>query len=497
MIARAETPRPGGSQEIARAFLEVVGVEKAYEAVRALGGVDFRVAPGEVVGLVGHNGAGKSTLMNILAGVVPRSGGDLRLLGRSVERWSSHEAQRSGLRCVFQELSLCANLSLAENARILHRGLTGFGWRKKAAALTQQALDAVFPGNGIDPWASVGDLAIGERQMAEIARAFSELNEEVRCVILDEPTSALGHEATGQLLEYICKAAASGIAIVLITHRLNEIVAVCDRVVVMVDGLVAAEHPAAGLTRGKLVSSMGTIEAARETGQRASVAGDAPLVVNDRGTGAGDLMVQARRGEIVGFAGLDGHGQRDRLRSIFLAAVRAADSRGAKVAFVAGDRPREGVFALWSIGENLTIRSLDALGRHGLVSPAAARALATKWSERLKVKTPSIDEPILSLSGGNQQKVLFARALASDAEVIFLDDPMRGVDVGTKNEVYRIIRDEADRGRSFLWYTTELDELSNCGRIYVFREGRATDELTGAEIEPNRILQASFGGAHG
>ena len=497
MTSRATASRPDGSQEVARAFLEVTGVEKTYGAVRALGGVDFRIAPGEVVGLVGHNGAGKSTLMNVLAGVVQRSAGDFRLGGRAVGRWSPFEAQRNGLRCVFQEVSLCANLSLDENARILHRGLNRFGWRKTALDLTQRSLDAVFPGHSIDPWTTVADLAIGERQMAEIARAFSELGEPVRCVILDEPTSALGHEATGQLLEYIRKAAASGIAIILITHRLNEILAVCDRVVVMVDGLVAAEHPAAGLTRTKLVESMGTIEAAHATGRRATIAAETPLVVNDRGRDAEDLTVLARQGEIVGFAGLDGHGQRDRLRSIFLSAARAGQTGATKVAFVAGDRPNEGVFALWSIGENLTIRSLDALGRHGIVSPGAAQALAVKWSERLKVKTLSVDEPILSLSGGNQQKVLFARALASDADLIFLDDPMRGVDVGTKNEVYRLIRDEADRGRSFIWYTTELEELSNCGRIYVFREGRATDELVGEEIEPNRILQASFGGAHG
>ena len=493
MITRATAQN---SQDVARAYLEVAGVQKSYGAVRALGGVDFHIASGEVVGLVGHNGAGKSTLMNVLAGVVERTAGEFRLKGRFIGRWSSFDAQRNGLRCVFQELSLCANLSLVENARILHRSLTGFGWRKKATELTQRALDAVFPGHGIDPWTKVGDLAIGERQMAEIARAFSELDERVSCVILDEPTSALGHEATRQLLEYIGKAAASGVAIILITHRLNEILAVCGRVVVMVDGLVAAEHNGVGLTRARLVESMGAIEAARETERRANIAAETPLVVNDRGKDAGDLAVQARRGEIVGFAGLDGHGQRDRLRAIFLAAVRAGDLGGVKVAFVAGDRPTEGVFALWSIGENLTIRSLDALARSGVIAPNAARALATEWSEKLQIKTPSIDEPILSLSGGNQQKVLFARALASDADVIFLDDPMRGVDVGTKNEVYRIIRDEADRGRCFIWYTTELDELSNCGRIYVFREGRAKSVLVGDEIEPNNILQSSFGGAH-
>ncbi|WP_245456867.1 ATP-binding cassette domain-containing protein [Mesorhizobium sp. M7A.F.Ca.CA.004.04.1.1] len=165
-------------------------------------------------------------------------------------------------------------------------------------------------------------------------------------------------------------------------------------------------------------------------------------------------------------------------------------------AYVAGDRGSEGVFSLWSIADNLTIRSLNALTRGGMISGAAARKLAETWSERLKVKAPSIDTPIMSLSGGNQQKVLFARALASDAEVIFLDDPMRGVDVGTKQEVYRLIRAEAENGRAFVWYTTELEELTNCERIYVFREGRAVTRLEDEAIETGRILQASFGGDH-
>jgi ribose transport system ATP-binding protein len=488
MPTRATSTRLDAPADVARPYIEVKGVRKDFGAVQALGGVDFQTAPGEVVGLVGHNGAGKSTLMNVLAGVIQRTSGDFQLDGRPVERWNPHEAHRNGLRCVFQELSLCANLSLAENVRVVHRSLTGFGWRKRAEKVIARALEAVFPGH-------VSDLPMGARQMAEIACAFSETDERVRCVILDEPTSALGHEAARQLLEHIRRAATAGVACILITHRLNEILAVCDRVVVMVDGLIVAEHPAAGLTRARLVESMGTIEGAREE-RRAGAAADGPLVVDHPGIDAEDLPIQARRGEIVGFAGLDGHGQRDRLRAMFLAAS-GAGAGAAKPAFVAGDRINEGVFPLWTIGENLTIRSLEALRRRGAVSMRAARSLAQTWSERLKVKTPSIDEPILSLSGGNQQKVLFARALASDAEVIFLDDPMRGVDVGTKNEVYRLIRAEAERGRCFVWYATELEELSNCRRIYVFREGRATTELAGEAIEQNRILQASFGGAHG
>ena len=184
------TPEPG------RIFLEVRDVRKTYGGVHALRGVDFRISPGEVVGIVGHNGAGKSTLMNILAGTVPRTGGDFNIGSHKVSSWSPHQAQSHGLRCVFQELSLCATLTLAENTRIIHRPLRGLGWRKRARIVIRRTLDEIFPGHGISVEAKVADLPIGSRQMVEIARAFSVTDKPVQCVILDEPTSALGHEAT-------------------------------------------------------------------------------------------------------------------------------------------------------------------------------------------------------------------------------------------------------------------------------------------------------------
>jgi ribose transport system ATP-binding protein len=327
--------------------------------------------------------------------------------------------------------------------------------------------------------------------MVEIARAFSETDIKVRCVILDEPTSALGHGATEQLLAHIRRAASRGIACILITHRLNEILAVCDRAVIMVDGKIVAERPGASLSRAALVELMGSIERPRELTAGKAATARAPMI-RHAGSDAADLAIEVGKGEIVGFAGLDGHGQRERLRAMFYAARKGR--RALPGAYVAGDRGSEGVFSLWSIADNLTIRSLDALKRGGMISTEAVRTLAETWSDRLKIKAPSIDTPILSLSGGNQQKVLFARALASDAQVIFLDDPMRGVDVGTKQEVYALIRSEAENGRSFVWYTTELEELANCERIYVFREGRAATRLEGNDIETGRILQASFGG---
>ena len=472
-------------------LVEARGVRKSFGAVHALVGVDFTLSRGEVLGLVGHNGAGKSTLMNVLSGALQRTEGTFVYAGRPAERWGTAEAQANGLRCIFQELSLCANLSAAENTSIIHRALRGLGWRQRARALITRALDDIFPGHGIDPDIRIADLSIGERQMVEIARAFTETDSKVSCVILDEPTSALGHRPAEQLLAYIRTAAGRGIACILITHRLNEILAVSNRVVVMMDGAVVADQPAADLTRSDLVGMMGNIEAPHEKGATAQRKGSQTLVINHAGIDGADQAIRASAGEIIGFAGLDGHGQRERLRAIYEA------TRKVPVAFVAGDRGVEGVMPLWSIADNLTIRSLNALQKGGFVSPSAARALAESWSKRLKVKAPSIDTPILSLSGGNQQKVLFARALASDGEVILLDDPMRGVDVGTKQEVYRLIREEADRGRTFIWYTTEFEELKNCDRLYVFRDGRAVAEVPGDEIDHKRILEASFGGANG
>jgi ribose transport system ATP-binding protein len=494
MVYSPPPPIYDASQALSDLLIEVQDVHKTYGAVQALCGVDFRLGRGEVVGLVGHNGAGKSTLMNVLSGAVQRTAGSFRYAGDEIGIWGTAQAQANGLRCVFQELSLCTNLSAAENTRIIHRQLRGTGWRRRAREAISRALDDIFPGHGIDPDTKISDLAIGARQMVEIARAFTKTDIAVRCVILDEPTSALGHQTTQQLLAYIRKAAACGIACILITHRLNEILAVCDRAVVMVDGKVVSERPTKRLSRSDLVAMMGSIESTDERSAHPRSSSVGPRSIDHPGIDASDRPVQAAAGEIIGFAGLDGHGQRERLRAIFAAIQKAGKTRAA---YVAGDRGLEGVFALWSIADNLTIRSLNALQRFGFVSTPAARALTERWSGRLKVKTPSIDAPILSLSGGNQQKVLFARALASDARVIFLDDPMRGVDVATKQEVYQLIRTEAAQGRTFVWYTTELEELKNCDRLYVFREGRAVEEIHGDAIDQHRILEASFGGAHG
>jgi ribose transport system ATP-binding protein len=483
--------------EDSQAIVDLDGVEKHFGAIRALDGVDFAVRRGECVGLVGHNGAGKSTLMHLLAGTLPPDRGTIAVAGNLQGRYSAALAQSLGIRCVFQELSLCPNLTVAENTRINHAALSGFGWRRRAGELIRAKLDEIFPDHDISPSDVVRDLSIGRRQMVEVARAFTVTDKPLHLVILDEPTSSLDAHTAGQLLSFVRRAVAGGTSSILISHLLGEILDHSDRIVVMRDGKVVAADKAAAFDRAKLVRAMGDVE------QRAAVLGAdegvkaaaGPLRVRARpGRQEDGAALTAREGEIIGLAGLAGHGQTRLLLDIFEAAARAKPGLEvtAPVALVAGDRQADGIFPLWSIAENIGIRSIAALRDGFLISKRREDELAARWIERIRIRTPHAANNILSLSGGNQQKALFARALGSDAKIVLMDDPMRGVDYGTKIEVYALIREEARTGRTFLWHTTETDELDNCDRVYVFRNGRIVAELGRAEITEEKVIQSSF-----
>ena len=481
-------------------IVSLEGVEKHFGAVRALDGVDFKVGAGECVGLVGHNGAGKSTLMNVLAGVLSPGAGDIRIGGAQETAWSVRRAQDQGIRCVFQELSLCPNLSVAENARVNHPTVRGFGWPRRAAALNGARLHENFPGHGVDPSEIVSDLPIGRRQMVEVARAFTVSDKPIRLVILDEPTSSLDAHASGQLLAYVRKFVADGGSVILISHVLGEILANADRIVIMRDGKVVSADVASAYDRDRLVGVMGGGEMQHRVPHRPTpdAALDRPVRVRARPLRQADeTELVAREGEIVGLAGLAGHGQTELLLTIVGAASRprAGFEITAPVALVPGDRQTDGIFPQWSISENIGIRSLEKLKGRLLVSRKREAALAEHWKREIKIRTPDMANNILSLSGGNQQKALFARALGSDARIILMDDPMRGVDIGTKLDVYDLIRAEAANGRTFLWYTTETEELENCDRIYVFRSGRIVASLTREELSEEMVIQSSFGGA--
>ncbi|MCT8997474.1 sugar ABC transporter ATP-binding protein [Chelativorans intermedius] len=477
----------------AHPIIEVEDARISFGAVRALDGVSLAIMPGECVGLVGHNGAGKSTIVNVINGGLTPDTGRVASNGGALERYGINVARAHGVRCVFQELSLCPNLTVAENVRIMHRNLGGAGWRGRARRIIGESLDRIFPDHGIDGDETVGTLSIAERQMVEIAMAFSDAGTPPRLVILDEPTSSLDASLARQMLTHVRRFVEAGGAVIFISHILHEILATADRIIVMKDGRIVAERPAGGFDANSLFEAMGSVAKGAAARRQNRDLAAAPIVLRQTGSG---LPFTAREGEIVGLAGLSGHGQTEML--LKLHALRSGNWRPRRdpaVAFVAGDRRLNGIFELWSILKNLSVASLGDLTRHGLVDEKAEEARAESWKARIEIRTQSMANPVLSLSGGNQQKVLFARALSTRAPVVLMDDPMRGVDVGTKQEVYRIIRSEAEAGRTFVWYSTEMEEVCLCDRVYVFREGAIVAELDGDEVSEKNILAASFQGA--
>lgn len=460
-------------------IVTLVDAAKHFGPVRALDGVSLSVGPGDCIGLVGHNGAGKSTLVNMINGGLAPSAG-------SVVFSAGNSALDAGVRSVFQELSLCPNLTVAENLRISHSALKGPGWRRPARAEIRASLDTVFPGHSISANAEVDTLSIAERQMIEIAIGFAPRGNEARLVILDEPTSSLDEGIADQLLKHIQQFCAAGGAVVFISHMLGEVFKVASRIIVLKDGKIVAERPCGDFTRQGLVDAMGHVapEAGEDTGPKGDYGPE--LLRTPQG-------LAARQGEIVGLSGLAGHGQAEALARLYLSRSSAwKSSKSPEVVFVAGDRARDGVLPLWSILRNISVSVLQQTARRGFVNRQAETAIAADWKARIGIRTDDLRNPILSLSGGNQQKVLFARALASRAPLVIMDDPMRGVDVGTKQDVYAMIRAEAAKGRTFLWYSTETEEVCQCDRVFVFRNHEISAELTGADITEEKILGASF-----
>jgi ribose transport system ATP-binding protein len=466
------------------------GVRVTFGAVKALDGADLVIHAGECVGLVGHNGAGKSTIVNVINGGLTPHDGSLSYGGNEVAGIAA--ARAGGVRCVFQELSLCPNLTVAENVRIMHAELKGWNWRGRALSLVKAQLQEIFPGHAIDCDSTVDDLSIAERQMVEIAISFAGISKKPKLVILDEPTSSLDAGLAAQLMAYIRRFVAEGGSVLLISHILGEILSTSDRIVVMKDGRVVADRIAAEFSTRSLVEAMGNVVREQEFSRAAVPKTGTPVLSMPQRRGHG-LAFEAYPGEMIGLAGLGGHGQTEALLELYLA--RKSNwwpTRKGVIAFVAGDRSLNGTFSLWSILKNLSIASLGQLSSRKMVDQNKEMALGEAWKRRIEIRTPDMDNRILSLSGGNQQKVLFARALATSAAIVLMDDPMRGVDIGTKQEVYEILRAEAANGRTFIWYSTEMDEIRLCNRVYVFREGAIVSELVGEHITETNVLAASF-----
>ncbi|MER9234778.1 ATP-binding cassette domain-containing protein [Mesorhizobium sp. M0622] len=472
-------------------------ISKSFGPTLANADIDLSVSAGDVIGLVGGNGAGKSTLMRILCGAMWPTLGSISFGGEvvSFSDYDTGEAQKRGIRMVHQELSLCANLSVAENffLETPADAASRPGWRTLYKARARSALDAVFPGNGIDADAEIGHLSIAERQMVEIARAAATPG--VRLIVLDEPTSSLDLDRSRQLRAFIRERAKSGLAFIFISHKLQEIIDIATQIVVLRNGRTAWHGPVADASIGKLVQLMGGD--ANPVHQHAvAAASSADVLVQLSGTLTSELGrdIDIVRGEIVGLAGLEGSGQKELLHAIFKPDRKqgAAVIRHADAGFIAGDRQKEGVFPLWSVLSNISIGALARRPVLGLVSDRVNHDAAVSAAGRLRLDDRRFNSNITELSGGNQQKALVARALVAETPIILLDDPTRGVDIATKQDFYRLCNEIARSGRTLVWHTTEDAELLACDRVLVFACGRIVRELAGDSITEKAIVGASF-----
>ncbi len=480
-------------------IVEMRGIDKLFGSSKALNQVNLDVLAGECLGLVGHNGAGKSTLMNILTGIFPPTAGTLSVDGVPVgDAYEVQTANRLGIRAVFQELSLCLNLSVVENMRVFHPDLKGIGWRKRAEKRIMSTLDEIFPGHGIRPYDKVENITLGQRQILEISKAFAAGATPLRLLILDEPTSALDYHTAKQLLDHIKRIKNDSVSCIYISHLLDEVVSCTDRVVVMKDGRIAGELKGAETKRERLIELMGGAKAEAEAAAAVSErrkAGvqciDAPFLIAPKKAGDG-IRIRLCEGEVAGLAGLAGHGQTDLLTDLFDYKKNADYQIRGPVTFIPGDRQKDGNFPLWSIMNNLTVQIYPSIRKYRLIDGVKERDISGRWRADIGIKADSIHANILSLSGGNQQKVLFARCLESAAPVVLMDDPTRGVDIGTKEIIYRLIREQSAKGRGFVWYTTEMEELKHCDRVYVFKSGQILAEMPGDEANEDAVLRASF-----
>lgn len=490
-------------------------IVKAFSGVRVLHGVDFEILPGEVMALVGENGAGKSTLMKILAGVHLDWQGDVIFDGASVRFDSTRAAEEAGIAIIYQELNLVPGLTVAENI-FLGREPTRFGGVIDYAAMNRMAREIMDSLHFDDPVTiPVSQLRIGGQQLVEIGKALS-LN--ARLLVMDEPTSALTEAEAGILFSVVRKLRRDGVSIVYISHRLDELDQIADRVTVMRDGRTVGTMMAGDVTRRELISLMvgrdfeqffvkegepgkEVVFRVRDLSRESALPGRRALLE--------DISFDVRRGEQFGIAGLLGSGRTELLESLFGAAARdtsgSVDIEGERVklssprraieagiALITEDRKGNGLVLSMNVEQNMTLAALKKILHLCMLSREKERALAEEYVERLSIDVADLGNPIESLSGGNQQKVLLAKWLATRPRVLLLDEPTRGIDVGAKHELYLYLSRLAEQGVSIIMASSELPELlSICDRIMVLREGRISALFDREEATQEKIMHAA------
>jgi ABC-type sugar transport system ATPase subunit len=491
-------------------LLEVKGISKAFPGVQALKDVDFEVYPGEVVALIGENGAGKSTLIKILSGAYRSDAGTMRLGGEPFDPKDPRHAQQQGIAVIYQEFNLTPNQDVATNI-FLGREPDASGplrllsvvSRSKMERETRRLLETL--GANFSPRALVQNLSVAEQQMVEIAKALSM---DARVIIMDEPTSALGDDEVRVLFELVGRLRERGLGIIFISHRLDEVFTIADRIVVLRDGERVGELSIDEATHDKVIGLMVGRDI-RDVFQKKQVT-PGEVVLEARGlTRRGvieDISFTLRRGEILGVAGLVGSGRTEIARALFGAdpldagevlidgqpvEIRSpADAVRAGLALVPEDRKEDGLILMQSVRENITLPNLDTLSASfGVIQRDKANELAARYVDRLTIRTPSLRQRVEYLSGGNQQKTVLAKWLASNPKVLILDEPTRGIDVGAKSEVHALMSQLAGMGIGIIMISSELPEiLGMSDRILVVAEGRITAVLDASEATQETIM---------
>lgn len=493
-------------------FLTLIDVQKSYTGVQALSGFSMQVSRGEVIGLVGENGAGKSTLMKILGGVIAPDGGEITIDGVSRTSLTVEESMAAGIAFVHQELNLFDNLDVAGNVSIGREPLRG-GWLRFVDSARQRSQVAPLLerlGANFGPGTPVASLSLAQQQMVEIAKALSV---DARLVILDEPTSSLPLAETEKLLDVIAGLKADGIAVIFISHRLHEIERAADRVIALRDGILAGTLEKSEITHDRMVKLMIGRDLAARTGHAKAEAGDVVLSAKAVQTGtypACPVSLDLRSGEILGLAGLVGAGRTELARALFgidpmlggrleldgapLSLSSSADAVERGIFLVPEDRKGAGILLGLPIVENISLPNLPAHSQRFMVSRRMEAETAEVQRSNLAIKAPRITTLTSSLSGGNQQKVVLAKWLAMEPRVIIMDEPTRGIDIGAKAEIYRLMRELADAGVAVLMISSDMEEVIGVSdRIAVMHEGAIAGFLEQDQFSEENVLLLAVG----
>ena len=492
--------------------ISMKGICKSFPGVRALQDIELELYKGDVLALMGENGAGKSTLMKVLAGAYQPDAGEILFEGEPVKMTTPAVAIDMGVNVIYQELNNSDVLSIAENIymgdlKTTKAGLIDYKTIREDTAriLKRVGLSAY------DPFTPVGKLSVAEKQMVEIAKALAK---NAKVLVLDEPTAALNNEEIELLFQLIRELSAEGTAIVYISHRLDEVFEISDRIMVMRDGQHIKTMPTAGTTKSELIALMVGREISNMYPQRTTDhIGPVVLEVeNLSSVYVKDISFQVRRGEILGLFGLMGAGRTELVETIFgnrrrtggriliegkeanIRSPRQAKEHG--IGYIPAERKTDGLFLVHSVGSNITINILQKLlNRLHLLNYKKEGAIVDRWIRELRVKTPSAAVEIETLSGGNQQKVVLAKWLAAEPRILILNEPTRGIDVGAKAEIYSLINALSRQGITFIMVSSELPEvMSMSDRIVVIHEGRMKGTLTRAEFSQEKLLATALGG---